>query len=205
MRTCSIHGCNRGSEYRKYCPKHRYRIEKHGDPNTSLYDRDLSPKQRILKHIIKTKCPNPSSLKIHNTKNSKCWVWSRGTDVGGYGKFKINCKQHKTHRMSYQIFVGEIPKGKFVLHKCDNPPCCNPKHLFIGSQADNVKDRDNKNRGYDRRGEKHPQSKLTEEDIREIRRLYSTGYYYQKDLGKAFGITQAIVSKIHKRQIWSHI
>jgi len=73
------------------------------------------------------------------------------------------------------IHFGEIPKGMFVLHRCDNPSCVNPKHLFLGTQADNVQDRDVKGHQKGPFGESHHSAKLTEKDVREIRRLYSQG------------------------------
>jgi hypothetical protein len=74
------------------------------------------------------------------TDKSGCWIWSRYKDKAGYGKLYFRNKVYLAHRVSYILYKTEIPKGSCVLHKCDQPSCCNPNHLFIGSQADNVKD-----------------------------------------------------------------
>ena len=73
---------------------------------------------------------------------SGCWIWTKATNERGYGVFKVfgTRRQIKAHRATYQEFVGAIPEGMDVLHRCDNPPCCNPEHLFLGTHADNMRD-----------------------------------------------------------------
>jgi hypothetical protein len=75
-----------------------------------------------------------------------CWEWTAGTQYG-YGRFVLGGRTFKAHRLSYEISVGVIPDGLKVLHHCDNPPCVNPAHLFVGTHADNVRDREAKGRG----------------------------------------------------------
>ncbi len=76
-----------------------------------------------------------------------CWIWTAGLSKSGYGKFAPSHRQTVgAHRVSYELFNGEIPDGMCVLHRCDNPPCVNPHHLFLGTQVDNVADRNSKNR-----------------------------------------------------------
>jgi len=75
-----------------------------------------------------------------------CWVWVGLLSNSGYGKMGIGTTTKSTHRWAYERFNGAIPKGKFVLHKCDNKTCVNPSHLFIGTQSDNIKDMYNKGR-----------------------------------------------------------
>lgn len=86
--------------------------------------------------------------KIDQTNVEGCWPWTGSKDKDGYGLFHPSSKTNtiRAHRYSYQVFNGMIPEGKMVLHKCDNPPCVNPYHLFLGTCLDNHKDMDNKNR-----------------------------------------------------------
>lgn len=88
-----------------------------------------------------------------------CWEW-QGSKVGEYGHIGVGGRENKlvlTHRAAYEVSVGPIPDGMKVCHTCDNPPCCNPKHLFLGTQADNVRDRDAK--GRTARGDNNGRSK----------------------------------------------
>lgn len=79
--------------------------------------------------------------------NTGCWLWTRSTlQSGGYGVISLNKKPHRVHVLSYRLFVGEIGPGMFVCHKCDTPPCFNPDHLFLGTQADNMRDASKKKR-----------------------------------------------------------
>lgn len=81
-------------------------------------------------------------------QKATCWIWKAGKrGNNGYGGFRVNSTSIRlAHNVSYELYVGEIPKGMKVLHKCDNPLCVNPNHLFLGTQLDNIKDRDMKGR-----------------------------------------------------------
>ena len=98
-----------------------------------------------------------------------CWVWTKSVDKNGYGICRINGIR-RAHRASYALLIGPIPKGLLVLHHCDSPPCVNPKHLWVGTNRDNVDDMLRKKRSLT--GEKNTQSKLTEEQILAIRIEY---------------------------------
>ncbi len=82
-------------------------------------------------------CPEP---------NTGCWLWTAGMRLNGYGQVKIRRVNQLAHRVSYQVHVGPMPEGMCVCHKCDVPCCVNPDHLFLGTQADNMRDRDRKGR-----------------------------------------------------------
>lgn len=79
--------------------------------------------------------------KVDKLSHDECWEW-KGTKLeGGYGQVRIDCKCYLAHRVSWVLFFGEIPEGTLVLHKCDNPSCINPYHLYLGSQQDNIDDK----------------------------------------------------------------
>ncbi len=109
-----------------------------------------------------------------------CWSWQRSKNTDGYGTVYHNKIIYSTHRLAYELFIGEIPKSLHVLHSCDNPSCCNPKHLRVGTNYDNVRDRQSKNRQA--KGVTHGRHKLSEGDVREIKKLYATGNYTQQEL-----------------------
>jgi hypothetical protein len=98
---------------------------------------------------------------------------------------------------------GNIPDGMMVLHRCDNPPCVNPDHLFLGVAADNSADMVAKGRGNGPRGDSHCSSKLTENDVRQIRSLYASGEYSMRQLAKRFGVGSDQISRIVNRQKWA--
>jgi hypothetical protein len=98
-----------------------------------------------------------------------CLIWTAGTFKAGYGCMMIRRKSFYAHRLSWQEKNGPIPKGMYVLHRCDIRPCINPDHLFIGTHLDNIADMKAKRRGRGARGETNPHSRLTEKDIVEIR------------------------------------
>lgn len=122
----------------------------------------------------------------------RLWVWKHNPD--GYGVLRFKGKQFLAHRMIWQAFNGLIPEGLLVLHKCDTPACFNPNHLFLGTYADNNRDRAQKNRSA--LGEKSGRCKLTDVEVGEIRQLYSFGNITQTDLGKQYGISNHQVSML---------
>lgn len=142
---------------------------------------------------------------------SACIEWFMGKNSNGYGIFNIggrkNHRQVLAHRMIYEISRGPIPRGMLVCHRCDNPPCVNPEHLFLGTSRDNTLDAWNKGRLPQippMPGELNPKAKLTEEQVIEIRRLYASGVF-QKTIGAMFGIKQITVSNITTRKHWKFI
>lgn len=99
-----------------------------------------------------------------------CHYWTGAVNGPGYGSIKVNRKSEPAHRISYILYRGEIPSGLFVCHKCDNPGCVNPHHLFLGTRQDNMDDMIKKNRKADCRGTKNGSSKLTDAQVREIKK-----------------------------------
>lgn len=139
--------------------------------------------------------------KVYKTED--CWLWTAAKFDNGYGAQTINRKTLKAHRISWRIHNGPIPRGLCVLHKCDVPACVNPGHLFLGTPADNAKDRDRK--GRQSRGIKHYKSKLTREEVREIRHKYIPIIYSTTKLAEEYGVSNDTIHKIVKRKSWKHI
>lgn len=134
-----------------------------------------------------------------------CWVWI-ACKTSGYGMFSLNGKNVLAHRIAYEELVGPIPDGLFVCHHCDNPSCVNPDHLFTGTVQDNVFDMMKKGRGIKAKGEQHGMVKLSEDDVVEIRRRVAAGEYEnQTKLGKEFGVSNQLISRIASRGIWAHV
>lgn len=132
-----------------------------------------------------------------------CWEWMRGRDQDGYGNLRWG-KEQRTNRIAWLLVYGAIPKDKQVLHRCDNPPCCNPLHLFLGTDADNKEDMWAKGRGCGPRGELSAWAKLTEAQVQEIRRLHQAGVV-QRRIAEQFGVGFKAISKIVLRQRWTHV
>lgn len=137
------------------------------------------------------------------SRKSDCWIW-QATTARGYGQFSTGMSSKKAHRWIYEVVVGPIPDGHIIRHRCDTPRCVNPKHLEVGTDADNARDRSERGRGDDRKGERHPQARLTESDVREIRRLAHMGNT-QSLIAKRFGVVRGQVQKIVSRKNWSHV
>jgi hypothetical protein len=133
--------------------------------------------------------------------NSGCWLWVGAWGGDGYGYFRIGRRLAHSQRMSYELFRGPL-NGLWALHKCDNPPCVNPDHLFLGTQDDNMDDSARK--GRQQRGSRHWQAKLTEDDVRAIRALRAEGTK-PRTLSEMFSIDTSQISRICSRHIWRHI
>ena len=143
--------------------------------------------------------------KIHVLGLDACWEWKGRVNNGGYGSFT----NILAHRYAYETKIGTIPKGLCVLHRCDNPRCCNPRHLFLGSYQDNFKDALTKGRTFYQKhpeaypkGENHANAVLTWPIVRAIRNKYATGKYRQIDLAREYGTTQAAVSQLIRNVAW---
>lgn len=131
--------------------------------------------------------------------NTGCWLWEGSAGPKNYGVMRIDGKAQRAHRVSYSLYFGKIPEGKQVLHRCDTPCCVNPEHLFLGTNADNMADRDAKCRMA--KGERHGMAKITE---RQARAIYTESGTY-KEIGSRYGISGDAVGLIKRRKKWVHI
>ncbi len=136
---------------------------------------------------------------IERNKGEECIVWDRRVNWNGYGVVGHSL----AHRLAYSLCVGEIPDGIQVLHRCDNRPCINPDHLFLGTHLDNIADKVAK--GRQTKGEDVAGRKLTEGDVRSIRETHSKCEKSQKDIAAEFGVSQMTISEIVRRKKWKHI
>jgi hypothetical protein len=131
-------------------------------------------------------------------KTDGCWEWQAGRYSNGYGLIYDGGRPLRTHRLAWELAHGPIPEGMYVCHHCDNPPCCRPDHLFLGTSADNAADAWTK--GRRRKGN----AKMTEEQVRELRRRYDAGEGVRA-LAKEFGIHHSVASRISTRQAWKDV
>lgn len=138
-------------------------------------------------------------------KSGDCWEWAGAKNHNGYGRFHLPVKQCRAHRFSYILTHGHIPPGMCVCHTCDNPGCVNPDHLWLGTIADNMKDKERKGRSMHPRGESLPQSKLTEKQVLEIRAKYIPFKYSLSRLAREYNINNVTVHDIITRRRWKHI
>jgi hypothetical protein len=136
-------------------------------------------------------------------KSGDCWEWTAGRIPSGYGSVYYQEQRQPAHRVAWQLVNGPIPPGMFVCHRCDNPPCVRPDHLFLGTPADNSADRDRKGRSNPPRGERS-RTRLTADDvivIRDMRRLGAS----QAWLGRAYGLSPTAIAHICHRRTWRHV
>jgi len=146
--------------------------------------------------------------KYENAKSSghwSCWMWlgCRFVKRGGYGIFSLRGRGIRAHRLAYELYVGKIPRGKWVLHHCDTPPCVNPEHLFLGDNGVNMRDAVAKGRHVPPRGEKNCHTHLTEDDVRRIRFMAQT--MSRRHIGFEYGMNQASITNIVNRKRWAHV
>lgn len=189
---CGV-GFRRNSDTQRYCSR-----------RCALVLRNKTPKRRPLEERF--------WAKVRRGGPDECWEWvSKAKHWFGYGRIGSGgwfgpCRL--AHRVSWEIHHGPVPDGLFVLHRCDNPPCVNPAHLFLGTIADNVADAQSKGRLRRRpghqKGAKNGNAKLSEDDVREIRRLRRAGALC-REIACRFGITGTQVSVIEKRKQWADV
>ena len=156
-------------------------------------DKDLSMKERLDRYTKPVK--------------NGCIEWTASTAGAGYGQVRIKGQGYLTHRLSWMVNNGAIPKGLRVLHKCDNKLCVNPKHLFLGTQADNIRDMMQKGRrGYTGLpGARHHKAKLTEADVLRIRRLLSETDITRAELTRVYRVSKSTIDHVANRTTWQHI
>ena len=160
-----------------------------------------TPEQRIIafwSYVNKN-----GSIPEHRPELGPCWEWIGSLQKNGYGRFHIDPKNKPhAHRAIWIMVNGEIPKGLFVLHECDNPKCVRLDHLRLGTRQDNVDDMMAKGRRADTHGGKSPSHKLTSVQVDEIRNRYALGGTSQRKLAKEYGTCKSTIGYIVRREYW---
>lgn len=187
---CSIEFCQYPVFATGLCSRHYQAKRKYGDPLVvkQIQNHGLTPTERFFRYV---------------KKGEECWEWIGGKDPNGYGRMNVEGRPTLVHRISYRIHRGSIPDGMVICHKCDNPSCVNPDHLFVGSQADNIADMHNKGRTRKRglKGESHANSKLTEDAVRSIRVSAESA----TALSRKYNVSRAVIHDVRERKTWKHI
>ncbi len=142
------------------------------------------------------------------TYDRGCWlrIASQAHLYGQIGRWKVNDRPMQAHRASWILHFGPIPSGMRVLHKCDNPPCVRPDHLFLGTAKDNTTDMINKGRfvlGYRGKGEEVGTSKLTTDNVSKIKALRTLGHS-QQEIADMFGVCQSTIGNVVRGVYWRH-
>lgn len=179
MATCAVETCDRVAESRGWCGTHYERWRLGRDVAAPIRP---GPEVRFWRHVTPSEHPD------------ECWLWQGKRNSYGYGSLSVDKgSSMPAHRVSFEIHHGPIPLGMSVCHSCDNPPCVNPAHLFLGTQRDNMADMAAKQRSGGRR--------LTEADIRAIRMDPRNG----AEVAAEWGITRTSVHHIRRRKTWKWV
>lgn len=183
---CTVLGCNEFVKSQGLCQKHLQRKTKYGKNPYQPLVRDLG---------------DISKFKLKYEETDGCWEWQGAKDIKGYGKFTLRenrIRTEKAHRIAYKLEYGNIPQNMLVCHKCDNPSCVNPEHLFLGTDSDNMIDMVIKNRHKPGKGRK-----LTVAEVKEIRTI--SHLHTSRFLAEMFSTSKANITAIVNRKTWKHI
>lgn len=171
---------------------------------------DLCKRNGLTKRIVRdlawfmTKVNKDGPIPPKQPELGNCWEWTRAKNLHGYGWFAIGRqdqgrkwieKRWMANRYSWFLHFGEIPDGLWVLHKCDNPPCVRPDHLFLGNNQQNQRDSHDKDRGYYKAGERHPRATISNDTARRVKEMLRDGVR-TKDIIIALHVERGAVENI---------
>lgn len=161
--------------------------------------------------------------KVKKGSGDTCWPWMGTRNKAGHGQVRIDGRNYYVHRIAYLLAHGRFAPELCVMHRCDNPPCCNPADLRLGTHGDNTQDMMRKGRcsraggpsgeghwsqiypGRVLRGESHGSAKLTADDVRDIRRRYAAGGVTYRALAAEYAVVVATITHILRRKTWKHV
>lgn len=198
VRACSVAGCESPHCGRGFCQMHLARVRRHGSPE--------------LARVKPTSIIPASAAEIEwfwarvdrSGGRDACWEWTAARRDPGYGAVWIGGRVVPAHRVAWTLTNGPIPDSEDVLHNCDHPPCCNPGHLFLGTDHDNMIDKERKGRANHQHSEARPSAKLTNDDVREVRRLLENGLL-QQEIADRYGVDASQISRINSGHRWRHV
>lgn len=192
--TCNIAECRepRRRKSAEYCNAHYARLLRHGDTFPDQPVMRVAPGDPITRFQSRL-AGSPSG----------CYEWQGGKLKDGYGSFRFENKSWAAHRWIWTHIHGPIPSGSVIRHKCDNPPCANIDHLELGSVAENSDDM--VSRGRSKVGVLNAASRLTEQQVREIKLAIRDRSAKQKDIAARYGVTPTLITAIKQGRIWTHI
>lgn len=199
-RPCAVEKCFRTPILAKgFCSMHYKRQYKHG--NTGF----AAPTMSYLLSFSDIKSINTWLINHRKITENGCWEWSGPVNKSGYGLIIIDHKRIRVHRVACALYKDFNINSDFIIcHHCDNPPCFNPEHLFIGTHKDNILDCIHKNRARKKYGVTHPNAKLNEDNVKEIRKRRANGETYTS-LSKVFGISWGNIERCCKRITWKQV
>ena len=157
-------------------------------------------RQRVRAHTLETLI---TSFRDQIDSGDACWLWM-GYIKSGYGSISYQGKMLYTHHLAWKIANGAIPKGMHVLHTCDVKRCVNPDHLYLGTNGDNMRDKEARGLGNHGKGESRPNAKLTEQDVRKIRELRLSGLK-SRELEALYPLTGAQLLRVARGDAWKHV
>lgn len=191
--TCAVTGCSRPIKSKGFCNAHYLRHRRHGSPTAG--ERLRHPSGLSLEERFRWFMPG-------GPPRSGCWDWTGSTGYRGYGQIHMDGAHISAHRTSYRLFVGPIPEGLEILHSCDRPICVQPAHLSPGTHQKNMAEASE--RGMLKVGRDRKNTKLSEDDVRKIRRLRASGVP-QHEVARRFDISVGAVGHIIHRRTWTHL
>lgn len=140
---------------------------------------------------------------VEKAEGDGCWLWAGSLNTWGYGQIRDEAGKYQgAHRVSWRLAFGPVPQGMSVLHRCDNTRCVRPDHLFLGTQQENVRDRNTK--GRDSRGSRHPNATLTEEQVLAARAMLANGDRIGV-VARRFGVGYYAIADISRGRSWKHV